>query len=532
MVIYTLGMESSSNLSQISQYLISHFDKEKTTSYDRMISVNPVVSEVASWYEKLRNAMDFRDDDAVLRGAIERILRRRFMLGGHAKSMAEPLVRELVWARYFPEGSVPESIVERVEKIIHLYQELEHKVNAKHRVNKGVVSEWIMHFMSSAIENILSPSKDRELISNFMFQFYKDKVVISDDANVTKDAQVFLGIRRTYAHQDLPLLRYHLFIQIFGELTENNIEQITEKFLEAYKQINYQIDYPLKDRLFTFFKNQSIPFYILEDILRMNRGKNGELVKHMEDFKVMVVNTCGKKYANIKEKVSRAIIRGIIFILITKAVFGLAVEGSIESLIYGHVMWSSIALNTLFPPLLMVVVALFIKTPTRENSLRIWDKIKQIIYEGDPNSWQPLILRKATNKVDPILWLIFIALWLGALVLVLGSIVYVLNWLHMTLVSQSVFIFFLLIVSFICYRINQTAHMYTVESDKHSFRSVLFDFFFVPVIQAGRRLTENISKINVILFFFDLFIETPFKVIFGFFEQWFVFLRTQREKLG
>lgn len=74
--------------------------------------------------------------------------------------------------------------------------------------------------------------------------------------------------------------------------------------------------------------------------------------------------------------------------------------------------------------------------------------------------------------------------------------------------------------------------MYTVASDKHSFASVLFDFLFVPVIQAGRRLTENISKINVFLFFFDLFIETPFKVIFGFFEQWFLFLRAQREKLG
>lgn len=525
-------MENYSGLTPISEYLISHFDKEKPHSYDTMISVNPVVSEVASWYEKLRNAMDFRDDDAVLRGAIERIIKRRFMLGGTAQTIAEPLVRELVWARYFPEGTVPESIVDQVEKIITLYLHLQDKVNQKHKVNRNVVNEWILNFMSSAIENVLSPSKDRELIANFMFQFFKDKTVISDDTNTTKDVQVFLAIRRTYASQDLPLLRYHLFLQIFGQPNEHNLDEIAEKFLDAYKQINYHINYPLKNKLITFFRNHSIPFYILEDILRQNWGKNMDLVRNTEDFKVAVINTCTKKYNNIREKVSRAIVRGVIFILVTKAVFGLSIEGSIENLIYGHVIWSSIALNTLFPPLVMVIVAMFIKTPSRENSIRIWDKIKNIIYASEASSWEPLILRKSPKKVDPILSFIFIVLWLAALVLSLGSITYLLTLLNLTFISQSIFIFFLLIVSFICFRINQTAHVYTLQTDKQGVSSVLFDFFFLPVIHAGRRLTENISKINVILFFFDLLIETPFKVIFSFFEQWFVFLKTQREKLG
>ena len=518
-------------LTPLADYLIAQFDKDKTHSYDKMMSVNPVVSEVAAWYEKLRNAMDFRDDDAILRAAIERILKRRFLLGGNPKNMAEPLVRELVWARYFPEGTVPESMSHKVENIITLYLDLQHRVNYKHRVNKGIVNEWILHLMSSAIEHALSPSKDRELLSNFMFQFYKDKIVISDDTTVTRDAQVFLAVRRTFAHQDLPLLRYHLFIQIFGDLSESNLEQVSEKFIEASKQIEYQLNYPLKDRFTGFFKNESIPFYILEVVLKANRGKNRDVVGDPEAFKGSVISTCTKKYDNIKAKVSRAIVRGVIFILVTKTLFGLGVEASVENLIYGQVYWSSIALNTLFPPLLMIVAALFIKTPDRENSIRIWDKIKTILYQGNAN-WQPLILKKNTTNVDPVMNFIFLTLWVSALVLSLGSIIYILTLLHFKFISQGIFIFFLMIVSFICFRINQTAHLYTVTTDKHSFGSVLFDFFFVPVIQAGRRLTENISKINVFLFFFDLFIETPFKVIFGFFEQWFIFLRAQREKLG
>lgn len=519
-------------LTQASDYLISHFDKDKPFSYDKMISVNPVVAEVASWYEKLRNAMDFRDDDAILRAAIERIIKRRMLFGEQPKSIAEPLVRELVWARYFPEGTVPESITDKVMQIMTLYRQLQDKVNHKHRVNKGIVNEWTLHLMSSAIEHTLAPSKDRELISNFMFQFYKDKIVISDDTTVTRDAQVFLAVRRTFAHQDLPLLRYHLFIQIFGELTEHNLEKVSDSFVEASKQIEYQLNYPLKDRFLTFFKNQSIPFYILEDVLKEHRGKSRDLAGNIESFKVAVMNTCTKKYTNIREKVSRAIVRGVIFILVTKTFFGLGVEGSFESFFYGQVYWNSIALNTLFPPLLMIIAALFIKTPDRDNSVRIWDKIKTIIYEADQNAWQPLILKKNATRIDPVMNFIFITLWLAALVLSMGSIIYLLTWLHFKFISQTVFIFFLMIVSFICYRINQTAHMYTLQTDKQSFKSVFFDFFFVPVIQAGRRLTENISKINIFLFFFDMIIETPFKIIFGFFEQWFIFLRTQREKLG
>ena len=73
--------------------------------------------------------------------------------------------------------------------------------------------------------------------------------------------------------------------------------------------------------------------------------------------------------------------------------------------------------------------------------------------------------------------------------------------------------------------------MYIIKDRKENLGSLFFDFFFMPVIQVGRRITLGISQINVLLFMFDFIIETPFKGIFAFFEQWFLFLRTQREKL-
>src|SRR3989338_7101007 len=86
--------------SKIANFVISVFEKEDPGNNEKKISVNSVVSKFATWYEKLRNVMEYREEEAILRAAIERILKRRLILGGSGKTTAEPLIRELVWARY------------------------------------------------------------------------------------------------------------------------------------------------------------------------------------------------------------------------------------------------------------------------------------------------------------------------------------------------------------------------------------------------------------------------------------------------
>lgn len=518
-------------LSQLVQYVISQFDKPPVMSQAATISVDPVVSEVAAWYEKLRNAMDYRDDDVILRAAIERIIKRRMILGGRGLTIAEPLVRELIWARYFPEGSVPETIINRVENAINLHLKLQTLINQKHKNIKFNINEWIMQLMSSEIADILNPNHYRQLLTNFMYQVYKDKVEIPDDSEETKGAQVFIGVRRTFAKDDLALLRYQLFLQLFNHLSEKNIEEVSTNFIKGIEKINSQINHPLKDKIYTFIKKQTVPFYILEDILQKHKGKNRALVGSDEQLKVAVLNSCQLRYQDIGAKVRRAIVRGIIFIVLTKALIALAIEGTYESIVFGSVAWGSIMVNTLFPPVLMIIAGIFIKIPGRENSERIFERIRDILYNSGSNI-KKISIKKSSTKISPMLSLTFGILWLLGLFLVLGTIILILNFLQLNRVSQAVFIFFLAIVSFISFRVNQTAHMYTFTQERQGFRSILFDFLFMPFIHLGRQLTENISRINLLLFVFDLLIETPFKVMFQFFEHWFLYLRTQREKLG
>jgi hypothetical protein len=126
---------------------------------------------------------------------------------------------------------------------------------------------------------------------------------------------------------------------------------------------------------------------------------------------------------------------------------------------------------------------------------------------------------------------VFSALWLLAFLLSFGGVILILSYLRFNVISQLIFIFFLAIVSFLSYRISLLAHLYTVGETQGLLTPVV-DFLFMPIVRVGQRLTYGISQINFLLFIFDFVIETPFKILFGFFEQWFRFLHDKREEVG
>lgn len=520
------------SLSPSANILISEFEKDEAPGAGRKISVNPIVSKVASLYENLRNAMDYREEEVILRAAIERILKRRFLFGGTGKTIAAPLVRELVWARYFPDESLSESIIAKVGENIDLYLQLRERILLKNpSFSEKKVNEWIYQLMSSHLEHLLGKLRKKEVMTNFMFRIMRENISIIDETSQTKDAQVFIAVHKSFAKDDLALLRYHLFKQYFGELSDSNLESVSSSFLGYYKEINYQLNYPRKDRIYNFVKDKTAVFFILEDLLNLEGGNIRRLYNDEKEFQQIVLEICESRYAGISSKVRRAIFRSFIFILFTKAFFALAIEGTFENIVYGKIMWISTIFNIGVPPLFMAMASLFIKVPDKNNSKRIFSYIQSVLTNEHPKLINPLKIKKNPEKIKPILNLIFTLLWFVTFLLAFGIIIFVLTKLHFNIFSLLVFMFFLAIISFFSYRINQSAHAYSIEGKKN-IAAPIVDFLFMPFVRVGRHLTEGISQINIFLFVLDFVIETPFKGLFGFFEQWFLFLQAKREELG
>jgi len=522
----------SSNLSKFTNLLITSFEREETKNQTKTgINVNRFVSEIATWYEKFRNAMDYRDEEVVRRAAIERILKRRLIFGGDGQKIASPLMRELLWARYFPDSSISEEEVKKVAHKIDLYLALRESLLPKQQELKIQVDTLIYQLLSSDLEIMLNKSKDVELISNFIFHLLRERIIIKDDSAETKDIQIFIAVRRAFAKDDIAFLRFHLFEQYFGQVSEGNIHKIAANFPKGYNELERQIRYPLKERIISYVKKQLPPFLIFAEILRKQRGNMRTLIANTAELQNSIFATAQGRYKTISKKVRTAIIRSVIFILLTKFIFAFSVEATYDNLVLGHVAWNSLLINVVIPPLIMVIASLFIRTPDRNNTKRIYDKIMNIVSIDNPELDRPLIISLKPDKKNPVLNFVFTALWWGAFIVSFGLIIDVLNKVHFSIASQGIFIFFLAIISFFTYRISQTAHSYTVPA-KQSFFAPIMDFFFMPVIRVGRRFSEGLSQINIFLYIFDYLIETPFKEVFGFLEQWFFFLQTKREELG
>lgn len=517
-------------LNPYASYVIKLFVQDGTRAKHEGITVNPLVSELASWYEKLRNAMDYVDDEVVLRLAIERILRRRLLLGGSGPKVADPLIRELIWARYFPDGTVPEKMIEEVEKIIDAYIAFRDNVRKKKILSEKEITLWTYHLLSASIERLMNPHREKDGMAGLIYHIFQETVTITDDTTETRNAQVFIAVRRAYAKDDLAFLRYYLFQQYYQNPSIAKIPDCAENFQNAHKEIEKQLKYRLQHRIFNFVRRKTPPFFILEEILKTHRKEVNELIKNEEEFKKLVFETCEKQYTTISSKVRRALVRSVIFLLITKTIFALVIEGTYERLFFGGVLWGTMAINVVSPPILMIITSFFIKIPDMNNSKRIYSILEELLFDPKPDIGGTLRVSLKPTKKRPFMSAIFSLLWIASFIMSFGLIALLLTKLEFNIVSQGVFIFFLAIVSFLSLRINRTARSYTVV-EKPSALSTLIDFFLLPIAQVGSYFAQKISQVNIFLFILDMLIETPFKAMFGFVEQWLLFIHSKREYL-
>lgn len=474
--------------------------------------------------------MEYQEEEVVFRVAVERILKRKLLLGSNGHKIAEPLVRELAWAKYFPDKTIPEAIVETIAQKIDLYIKLYEEAPRFYDLNKNVLHDWIINVMSSDIALTISPNKNTEIVSSFMYHVFQKKIKITDDSEENQNALVFINIRRALAKEDRPFLQYHLFYQYFGNFDQNSFGKVLDDFMNGYKTIEEEFHHPLNEKIYTYIKKRAVPFVILKKMLDEYKDQTKIILENPEQLEAVVSEIAKNSYQDIHKKVRTAIVRSIIFLIATKAIFALILEGSVERQLYGHVSWGFLSITILTPPFLMFLSMFFIRIPNEKNTQIILEKLKTILYDPQISGIDEVSF-SIHQRESSFQNTVFILLWFLIFGAGVWGIVYVLNLFDINFVSQSIFVLFLIIVSFLMFRINQSSKVYDANENSGGFLSILFYFAFMPFVLLGKRLTLSFSKINVFLVLFDFIIETPFKTLFGFFEKWFTFMRAQREKL-
>ncbi|MBP9798100.1 hypothetical protein KBC70_03040 [Candidatus Woesebacteria bacterium] len=499
--------------------------------------VSQAVSFFGFAYEKIRNAIEFNEEHLIRRMAIARILRRRLAINPKGENEGENLMRELLWGRYVPENGVSVHDVESIQHIINQYQFFFTYIRSTHKVkNVDNLGEIVMNLMSCEIEETVSKDQagKQSALVYYFFQVLKNKVSLENIDETKKDMYFYAAVEKGFAKNDKPFIIYHFFTLKYGTLHEKSkeeIQTIASEFSAFMGEANEALKNKHSETLVKFVKKQVPPFKILYGIIRKNQGAAKVILSKKGSLRQEVEELCKEKYTLTSVKLRNAAVRSITYIFLTKMVFVLLIEIPLSKLFYDDIELASVAINTLLPPVMMGVIVSIIAPPSKKNTERIYERIVDIIDDDRAfEDQKSLITTNAPQRRSGLIFL-FTILYLTSFSLILGSVYYFLDVLGFNLVSKSIFIFFISVVTFFAYRIRQTAKEYVLEPSNNVVISFV-TFLFLPILYLGKMFSEQVSKINLFIIFFDYLIEAPFKFIIDIVEEWTKFLRDRKDELA
>lgn len=210
--------------------------------------------------------------------------------------------------------------------------------------------------------------------------------------------------------------------------------------------------------------------------------------------------------------------------------FALILEYPLSLYIYKEVNLVSIGINSIFPPILMVLILAFFRVPGESNTKKIYERIIEIIDADKTFETQIAYMPKKPLVRRPSLIFGFTIFYSITFIVTLTAIYEILILLNFNLISQFIFLFFVSVVTFFSYRIRQIVKELRLE-DKESIFTPIVDFFFMPILSLGKFFSQEIARLNFFIFVFDFLIEAPFKLVFEIVEEWISFVRKRKEEI-
>ncbi len=502
---------------------------------DARIRLNEMVSKLSFWYEKLRNAVDYQDEHLLRERAILRNLQRTMTLPNRSgRVIARPLVYDLIRAGYLPNNTLPESIVSQAEKIIDRYIRLIDIVgHYKEKEEKVEIFDFLIKMLAIELDDLfVDKSVDDALIECMYQAVSKDIVVEGNYTEVEKKVQLYIAILRSLMKADAPRIHFYLwqlYVPEWQHAGEKELIEIAQKIDYLREQIEQQVNHPLNQMYMRILRKYNVIFLIIRDIISEDPDEALAIWKDPVLLEEKIRQAARKRYKKSRVKLRRSIVRSIIYLFITKMTLAIILEFPLDLMLERTVNYFSLTINIVFPPLLMFAIGLFIRVPGVKNTDKIVQGIKEISYQLEE--------RRVIHKVrKPFRRSVFMTrafrvMYLILFSVVFGGIIYGLHKLGFNIASIVIFIFFMCLVSFFGIRISQSARELYILERKDNLFTFLKDFATLPIIEFGRWLSLNLSKVNFFVILFDFVIEAPFKVILDVVDQWTSYVKEKREEL-
>ncbi|TAK89558.1 hypothetical protein EPO04_00380 [Patescibacteria group bacterium] len=478
-------------------------------------------------YEQLRNAAEYGEQHLLLRRSIERFLQRSLNFN-HPEKLALELVIELTQARYLKNDSVPREVLKQIDETIAGFCEVyKHTLAGGHR-ERATVRIWVLQSASVYIEQLISPQPRTRAFVDFAFQHYLESIEGTDIRQGLSDQQyeiaVYCATHRAIMKSDIATARaYAAASRIAADTKQGDMEY----FVTINSYIDELFNGKETNRIMRMIGQYGAPMRILREMVVPN--PQAESLLHDRPSLIGRSRaTLQEQYSLTRSRLNNGIVRSVAFVAITKILIGLVLEIPYDLIRHGAIVWPPLIMNVLFPPLYMATLGLSIRPPSQKNSEIVVGYIDRILYQTGRSPIKYRLRRRvssaALNRTFNLLYGVVVVSWVVILTWILAQ-------LGFNLMSGIIFFVFLSTVSFLGFRLTQTAREFEMIEGRRSFFGLLSDFFYTPFIRIGHWLSDRYARVNVVARILDILIEMPLKFGLRFLREWMGFLRDKQEEL-
>ncbi len=508
--------------------------KEEETS---TIHVDEVAAKAASFYEKIRKVVDWKEEHLMRKSAIERRLKRHFFVE-EKKEIAEPLVHELIRAGYFPNDQIPTSKIEEVKQSLDKYLYIIKNSSRPKEETKLQLNDWFLSMAACEVEEILDPPIRQKASIDFMYESLKDRIKINEGAisikkisAEEKDTQLYIAIERALFNLDDVLIGYHLLKRKFPgwkNFSDKKIKEVTENAYKIRKDIYDKLNHSLGDKFYKVAKKYNTPFLLLNDVLSDNPIESEKKIKEPENLENLITKKYKKRLGTLKRRLGRAAFYSTLSIFLTNILSLLALEIPISKMLTGSFSKLAILVDILLPTSTMFLLVSTVKGPKEGNLERVILETSKITYENEKMSTIEIKPSRERGAIANTIISLFYILTLG---LFLGGVAFIFFKVNFPPFSYLINTIFLAVIAFTGVKIRERAKELTIVERKESFLTFVIDIFSLPILNLGKWLSNKWKKYNVLSVIFNALIDMPFSTFINFLESWRSFLKEQKEKI-
>lgn len=506
------------------------------------IHVDEIASKVATFYERIRKVVDWREEHLMRRVAIERILKRRLFLTAKSEDAAEPFVFELIRGGHFPNDTIEKSKTKKVQKIINKFSYvLKNCPPSPKGRNKGQLYTQMLSIAACEVEEALNPAshlKANALIA-YMEEAMNAKIRIGKRAlesvggmtESEKSEQVYIAVQQALFKLDTPIITYNLIKRRYVDWTslpEASYGRFAGEIHDILGSIEKSLEHPLADKVYKICELYDTPFLLIGDVVFENPLEAEANLCDSEFLDEAVKKMYNRRLKTLGKRTRRAAVYSTLSIFLSNVLSLYAVEIPFAKYVTGSINMFAAIFDILGPTVLMGAIVLTIRSPKKDNLVLVQEEARKNAYEEPKDGIYEVELYPKRSVIFKI---IISLLYIVSFGVSYGGIIWLLSKFKFPPLSYLLLMMFTSLITYTGLKIRERARELHVTPKKETILNVFLDPFTMPVVYVGRKLSNAWKKYNIIGVAFNFLLDTPFLTFVEFLEQWRYFLKEKKEKI-